>query len=77
MHFSALLSDPEWAKLTDQQKLYTLRQAIDQVWQSMVITDQNLAGRVVDAKREISGDLDKVSQRIKAVEDRLTAEEED
>lgn len=73
MHFSGLLSDDEWAKLSPAEKLDRLRQAIDQVWQSMVITDQDLARRIERAKREISDDLDKASQRIKAVEDRLDA----
>ena len=76
LHFSGLLSDVEWAKLSETQKLDVLRQAIDSVWGSLVITGQELASRVERARQDLSGDLDRAVQRIKALEDHIVAQDQ-
>jgi hypothetical protein len=70
-HFSGLLSDNEWEKLGTKEKLDTLREAIDEVFNSLVITGQQVGQRAQHVRRDVADDLEKVSQRIKAVEDRL------
>jgi hypothetical protein len=74
LHFSGLLSDAEWGKLSEPQRLDVLRQAIDSVWGSLVITGQELASRVERARQDLSGDLDRATQRIKALEDHIDAQ---
>ena len=59
-----------WDNLPDHQKISLLYEAIDQIWGSLVLTGQQLTGRVDFLERRIPGDLDRTRRRIKALEDR-------
>lgn len=56
--------------MPDGRKISLLYEAIERVWASMVTTDQALHSDDEKLKRGIQGDLERLSQRMKAMEDR-------
>lgn len=80
MSAPGLPSPHEWEKLSPSQRLDALYQAIQQVWGSLIVTGQELAGRVERAERSAQHAkdvLEKFSQRIKMVEDHPALKVED
>jgi hypothetical protein len=67
----------KWDNLPQHDKMVALYVAICDVWESMVLTDQDLASRVERVRQQTTDDLGKLSRRIKELEDRLESKDLD
>lgn len=58
-----------WAQISDPQKIEYLYRAVEQIWGSLSITGQQLTARFDALERRTKYDLEKLSQRMAALEE--------
>ncbi|HEV8029612.1 MAG TPA: hypothetical protein VGP42_01200 [Stellaceae bacterium] len=58
-----------WAQISDPQKIEYLYRAVEQIWGSLSITGQQLTARFDALERRTKDDLEKLSQRMAALEE--------
>jgi hypothetical protein len=58
-----------WAQISDPQKIEYLYRAVEQIWGSPSITGQQLTARFDALERRTKDDLEKLSQRMAALEE--------
>jgi hypothetical protein len=58
-----------WGQISEPQKIEYLCRAIEQVWGSLTITGQQLTARLDALEQRTKDDLEKLSQRIAALEE--------